>query len=145
MGFILQLNYQTVLLNHTNEVFGETDLGIFDNVVFWVEWLMLSAVLGVGLHASFADIYSQKVPNVWTMGLMGVGLAGQGTMYVYGITEVHQIAGVIICSIAIGVGMTLVRVWGPGHGKLFLGTALTLPPTLCPSFHLLSLHSASTL
>ena len=105
---------------------------------------MLSAVLGGGLYICLSDIYARTVPNVWTVGLMGVGLAGQGIMLISGITTANNVVGLIASSVIIAIGMTFARVWGPGDGKLFLGTALALPPTLCPSYNVLSLHTASS-
>lgn len=105
---------------------------------------MLSAVFGGGLYICLSDVYARTVPNVWTVGLMGVGLIGQGIMLISGITTANQVVGMIASSLTIGAGMTIARVWGPGDGKLFLGTALALPPTLCPSYNALSLHTASS-
>ena len=105
---------------------------------------MLSAVFGGGLYICLSDVYARTVPNVWTVGLMGVGLTGQGIMLISGITTANQVVGMIASSLTIVAGMTIARVWGPGDGKLFLGTVFALPPTLCPSYNALSLHAASS-
>lgn len=75
---------------------------------------------------------------------MGVGLTGQGIMLISGITTANQVVGMIASSLTIVAGMTIARVWGPGDGKLFLGSVFALPPTLCPSYNALSLHAASS-
>ncbi|MCE2441184.1 MAG: hypothetical protein J4F39_17395 [Candidatus Latescibacteria bacterium] len=119
-------------------------MAILNDGVFWVEWFMLSAVLGVGLYICLSDIYARTVPNAWTVGLIGIGLAGQAIMLISGITTANNVVGLITSSVIVAVGMTFARVWGPGDGKLFLGTAVALPPTLCPSYNMLSLHTASS-
>ena len=117
-------------------------MGILNAWVFWVEWFMLSAVLGSGLYICLSAIYARTVPNVWTFGLMGVGLAGQGIMLISDVTTANNVVGLITISVIIALGMTFARVWGPGEGKFFLGAALALPPTLCPSENVLSPDTA---
>lgn len=105
---------------------------------------MLSAVFGGGLYICLSDVYARTVPNVWTAGLMCVGVAGQGIMLISGITTAINVIGLITSSVIVAVGLTFAGVWGPGDGKLFLGTAIALPPTLCPSYNVLSLQTASS-
>ena len=70
-------------------------MGILNDGIFWVEWFMLSAVLGGGLYICLSDVYARTVPNVWTVGLMGVGLTGQGIMLISGITTANQVVGMM--------------------------------------------------
>lgn len=48
--------------------------------ILWVELVMLSALLTAGICASWADLRFQRVPNRYTLGLLGIGVAGQVAM-----------------------------------------------------------------
>ena len=103
---------------------------------------MLSSVMGVGIWVSLVDFSTRKVPNKWTYGLLGIGLLGQGFMLAYDITSYNQIASVFVGGLIIAIGLMSCRFWGAGDGKFFWGIAIALPPTLCPSFDLISLDFA---
>ena len=117
-------------------------MNLFQDGIFWTEWFMLSAVMGIGIWVSLVDFSTRKVPNKWTYGLLGLGLLGQGFMLAYDITSYSQIAHVFICGLIIAIGLMSCRFWGAGDGKFFWGIAIALPPTLCPSFDLISLDFA---
>ncbi len=114
---------------------------LFDST-FWVEWSMLSAVLGIGLWVSLVDISTRRVPNKWTYSLLGIGLLGQGFMLVTEVTTPARLTGVFGISLIIAMLLMVIRFWGPGDGKLFWATALALPPSLCPTFQVFSLQNA---
>lgn len=109
-------------------------MDLFFDSTFWVEWGMLSAVLGIGLWVSLVDISTRRVPNKWTYSLLSIGLLGQGFMLVTEVTTPTRLAGVFGISLIIAMVLMVIRFWGPGDGKLFWATALALPPSLCPTF-----------
>ena len=117
-------------------------MNLFYDSTFWVEWSMLSAVLGIGLWVSLVDISIRRVPNKWTYSLLGIGLIGQGFMLVTEVTTPTRLAGVFGISLIIAMVLMMIRFWGPGDGKLFWATALALPPSLCPTFQVFSLQNA---
>ena len=118
-------------------------MNLFFDSTFWVEWSMLSAVLGIGLWVSLVDISTRRVPNKWTYSLLGIGMLGQGFMLVTEVTTLARLAGVFGISLIIAMVLMVIRFWGPGDGKLFWATALALPPSLCPTFHVFSLQNAA--
>lgn len=99
-------------------------------------------MMGVGIWVSLVDFSTRKVPNKWTYGLLGIGLLGQGFMLAYDITSYSQIVGVFVGGLIIAMGLMFCRFWGAGDGKFFWGIAIALPPTLCPSFDLISFDFA---
>ena len=117
-------------------------MDLFFDSTFWVEWSMLSAVLGIGLWVSLVDISTRRVPNKWTYSLLSIGLLGQGFMLVTEVTTPIRLAGVFGISLIIAMVLMVIRFWGPGDGKLFWATALALPPSLCPTFQVFSLQNA---
>lgn len=117
-------------------------MNLFFDSTFWVEWSMLSAVLGIGLWVSLVDISTRRVPNKWTYSLLSIGLLGQGFMLVTEVTTPARLAGVFGISLIIAMVLMAIRFWGPGDGKLFWATALALPPSLCPTFQVFSLQNA---
>ena len=117
-------------------------MDLFFDSTFWVEWGMLSAVLGIGLWVSLVDISTRRVPNKWTYSLLSIGLLGQGFMLVMEVTTPTRLAGVFGISLIIAMVLMVIRFWGPGDGKLFWATALALPPSLCPTFQVFSLQNA---
>ncbi len=118
-------------------------MDLFYDSTFWVEWGMLSAVLGIGLWVSLIDIATRRVPNKWTYSLLSIGLLGQGFMLVTEVTTPTRLAGVFGISLIIAMVLMAIRFWGPGDGKLFWATALALPPSLCPTFQVFSLQNSA--
>lgn len=118
-------------------------MDLFYDSTFWVEWGMLSAVLGIGLWVSLVDIATRCVPNKWTYSLLSIGLLGQGFMLVTEVTTPARLAGIFGISLIIAMVLMMIRFWGPGDGKLFWATALALPPSLCPTFQVFSLQNAA--
>ena len=118
-------------------------MDLFSDSTFWVEWSMLSAVLGIGLWVSLVDISTRRVPNKWTYSLLSIGILGQGFMLITEITTLTRLAGVFGLSLIIAMVLMAIRFWGPGDGKLFWATALALPPSLCPTFQVFSLQNAA--
>ena len=118
-------------------------MDLFFDSTFWVEWGMLSSVLGIGLWVSLVDISTRRVPNKWTYSLLSIGLLGQVFMLVTEVTTPARLAGVFGTSLIIAMVLMAIRFWGPGDGKLFWATALALPPSLCPTFQVFSLQNAA--
>lgn len=109
--------------------------------VFVVEVVMLSVLLGVGLYVSWTDLRARRVPNALTYALLGVGVLGQAGMVWLHVIPAATAAGLVLVGLAVGLGLTVVGVWGPGDGKLFWGAVVSLPPTLYGSRAWLSLDS----
>lgn len=107
---------------------------LFSDPVFLVEWVMLSAVLGVGLYTSYTDLRLRRVPNRYTFALLAVGLLGQLLMVLLEVTTLNRVVAVLLTSLAVALGFTLFGFWAPGDAKLFWAAAVALPPSLCPSF-----------
>ena len=118
-------------------------MNLFYDSTFWVEWGMLSAVLGIGLWVSLIDISTRRVPNKWTYSLLSIGILGHGFMLAVEVTTLTRLAGVFGISLILAIVLMACRFWGPGDGKLFWATALALPPSLCPTFQVFSLQNAA--
>ncbi|MXX39567.1 MAG: hypothetical protein F4Z85_16175 [Gemmatimonadetes bacterium] len=118
-------------------------MNFFFDPVFWVEWLMLSALLGIGIYVSYTDLTMRRVPNRCTVALLAVGLLGQALMTLLGETTLAQIGWVLLTSLVLVVTLTLVGLWAPGDAKLFWAASAALPPTLCPTVEPFSLHSTT--
>ena len=100
--------------------------------VLWVELLMLSALLTAGLCVAYTDLRFQRVPNRYTLTLLGIGVAGQMAMVGLGVGGWHQVAGVLLLGLGIAFMLTLTGVWSPGDAKMYWAVVLALPPSLCP-------------
>ena len=100
--------------------------------VLWVELLMLSALLTAGICVAYTDLRFQRVPNRYTLGLLGFGLAGQVAMVGLGVGGWNQVAGVLLLGLGIAFLLTLTGVWSPGDAKMYWAAVLALPPSLCP-------------
>lgn len=118
-------------------------MNFFFDPVFWVEWLMLSALLGIGIYVSYTDLTARRVPNRCTVALLVAGLLGQGLMMLLGMTTLTQIGLVLLISLVLVLMLTLMGLWAPGDAKLFWAASAALPPTLCPTADLFSLHSTA--
>ena len=104
---------------------------------------MLSTLLGIGLYVSYIDLTVRRVPNRCTFALLAVGLLGQGLMIVFEVTTLGRVGEIMLTSIVLALVLTLLGLWAPGDAKLFWAAVLALPPTLCPSFGIFSLHSTT--
>ena len=58
--------------------------------VLWVELAMLSALLTAGICVAWTDLRFQRVPNRYTLGLLGVGVAGRIAMAGLGVGGWNQ-------------------------------------------------------
>lgn len=118
-------------------------MSLFLDPVFWVEWFMLSALLGIGLYVSYTDLTVRRVPNRCTFVLLTIGLLGQGLMIAFEVTTLGRVGGIMLTSLVLALVLTLLGLWAPGDAKLFWAAVVALPPTLCPSLGLFSLHSTA--
>ena len=118
-------------------------MSLFLDPVFWVEWPMLSALLGIGLYVSYTDLTVRRVPNRCTFALLAVGLLGQGLMIAFEVTTLGRVGEVVFTSLVLALVLTWLGLWAPGDAKLFWAAVVALPPTLCPSLGFFSLHSTA--
>ena len=100
--------------------------------VLWVELVMLSALLTAGLCAAWTDLRFQRVPNRYTLGLLGIGVAGQAAMAGLGVGGWNQLAGTLLLGLAVAFTLTLAGVWSLGDAKMYWAAVAALPPSLCP-------------
>jgi Flp pilus assembly protein protease CpaA len=117
-------------------------MSLLTDPVFWVELVMLSALLAMGFYLSYTDLKTGRVPNRYTFALLAIGAIGQVAMLSLGATNWSRIAAVLLLGLALAFVLSLIGFWAPGDAKLFWATAVALPPTLCPSFDPFSLQSA---
>ncbi|MEW6754942.1 MAG: hypothetical protein AB1505_28760 [Candidatus Latescibacterota bacterium] len=110
--------------------------------VWTVELGMLCALMIAGLYVTYTDLRFRDIPPVAVWGLLGVGLLGQAAMWALGHTNPAHIALVAGGGLAIGYVFYLYGLWAPGDAKLFWAALVALPPTLAPSWPLLSLRAA---
>ena len=64
---------------------------------------MLSALLTAGLCVAWTDLRFQRVPNRYTLTLLGIGVAGQVAMVGLGVGGWNQVAGTLL----LGLGVAL--------------------------------------
>ena len=100
--------------------------------VLWVELLMLSALLTAGLCVAWTDLRFQRVPNRYTLTLLGTGVTGQAAMVGLGVGGWNQLAGTLLLGLIIALLLTLTGVWSPGDAKMYWAVVAALPPSLCP-------------
>ena len=100
--------------------------------VLLVELLMLSALLTAGLCVAYTDVRFQRVPNRYTLGLFGIGVAGQAAMVALGVGGWNQLVGILLLGLALALLLTLAGVWMPGDAKMYWAAVAALPPSLCP-------------
>ncbi|MCY3736398.1 MAG: hypothetical protein OXG13_08380 [Gemmatimonadaceae bacterium] len=100
--------------------------------ILWVELVMLSALLTAGICAAWTDLRFQRVPNRYTLGLLGIGVAGQVAMVGLSVGGWNQVAGTLLLALTIALLLTLVGVWSPGDAKMYWAAVASLPPSLCP-------------
>jgi Flp pilus assembly protein protease CpaA len=117
-------------------------MNAFSEPVFWVELVMLSALLGVGFYVTYTDIKLRLVSNRYTFSLLAVGLVGQLLMRYLEVTTPSRIVAVLLIALGIAVVLTLFGFWAPGDAKLFWAAVVALPPSLCPSLDPFSLQAA---
>lgn len=117
-------------------------MNLFSDPVFWVELVMLSALLAVGFYVSYTDIKLRLVPNRCTFFLLAVGVVGQLLMMYFEVTILSRVVAILLIALAIAFGLTLFGFWAPGDAKLFWAAVVALPPTFCPSFDPFSLQAA---
>ncbi len=100
--------------------------------ILWVELLMLSALLTAGICAAWTDLRFQRVPNPYTLGMLGIGVTGQAAMVGLGVGGWNQVAGILLLGLAVAFLLTLTGVWSLGDGKMYWAAVAALPPSLCP-------------
>ncbi len=116
-------------------------MNLFFDPVFWIECVMLSAMLGVSLYVSYTDLTVRRVSNRCTYSLLAVGVTGQLLMIFIGVTTLNQVLMILLIGLVVGYGLHLLGLWAPGDGKLFWAVVMALPPTLCPNFDPFSLQA----
>ena len=104
-------------------------MNLFSDPVFLIELFMLSALLTVGFYTSYTDFKQWLVPNIYTIGLLLVGIVGQLGMVYLDVTVLSRAAALLLTALALAVGLTFFEFWGPGDAKLFWAAAVALPPT----------------
>ena len=109
--------------------------------VLWVELVMLSAMLTAGLCAAYMDLRFQRVPNRYTLTLLGIGVTGQAAMVGLGVGGWNQVAGILLLGLALALLLTLTGVWLPGDAKMYWAAVAALPPSLCPLGEWVSLET----
>ena len=118
-------------------------MDLFLDSVFWVEWIMLSALLGIGIYVSYTDLTVGRVPNRCTFALLAIGLLGQGLMMLLEVTTLAQIGWLLLTSLGLVLMLTLLGLWAPGDAKFFWAASVALPPTLCVPVGPFSPHSTT--
>ncbi len=108
-------------------------MNLFTDPVFLVETAMLASLLAVGFYTSCTDLKARRVPNRYTLTLLGIGLVGQAAMVGLDVTTFDRVAALLGIGLAVAVGLTLFGFWAPGDAKLFWAAVAALPPSLCPS------------
>ena len=117
-------------------------MNLFTDPVFLVETAMLASLLAVGFYTSCTDLKARRVPNRYTLALLGIGLIGQTAMVALDVTTFGRVAALLGIGLAVAVGLTLFGFWAPGDAKLFWAAVAALPPSLCPSPESLAMQAA---
>lgn len=117
-------------------------MSIFQDLRFLVEWGMLFSALTVAAYVCYTDIVERKIQNRFTYSLLAIGIAGHVFMVVDRIVSLESSLGFIGLGFLIGYLATAVGFWSAGDGKAFWAFTVALPPTLFPSFGVLSFNSA---
>ncbi|MCY3760566.1 MAG: prepilin peptidase [Gemmatimonadetes bacterium] len=117
-------------------------MNLFTDPVFLVETAMLASLLAVGFYTGYTDLKARRVPNRYTLALLGIGLIGQTAMVALDVTTFGRVAALLGIGLAVAVGLTLFGFWAPGDAKLFWAAVAALPPSLCPSPEPLAMQAA---
>ena len=117
-------------------------MNLFTDPVFLVETAMLSCLLAVGFYTGYTDLKARRVPNRYTLALLGIGLIGQAAMVALDVTTFGRVGALLGIGLAVAVGLTLFGFWAPGDAKLFWAAVAALPPSLCPSPEPLAMQAA---
>ena len=89
----------------------------------------LTGVIAVALfHSSLTARTHGIIRNWCSLGLVGVGLAGQYTLWYLGAVDAGGAALTSAASLGIGVLLYVKKVWSAGDGKLYWGVVTALPP-----------------
>jgi hypothetical protein len=91
---------------------------------------ILVVVVAVCLYTSYTDIRFKKIGNLYTYGLVALGLVCQAVFVYQGITTTLEVLWLAVGGLAIAFLMYYLGIWSPGDSKLFWGLAMALPPTL---------------
>ena len=102
---------------------------------------MLSALLTAGICVAWTDLRFQRVPNQYTLGLLGIGVAGQVAMVGLGVGGWNQVAGTLLLGLGVALLLMLTGVWSPGDAKMYWAAVAALPPSLCPVGQWVSLET----
>ena len=100
--------------------------------MLWVELVMLSALLTAGICAAYMDLRFQRVPNRYTLTLLGIGVTGHVAMAGLGVGGWNHVAGVLLLGLGVALLMMLAGAWSPGDAKMYWAAVAALPPSLCP-------------
>ncbi len=94
--------------------------------ILWVELLMLSALLTAGICAAWTDLRFQRVPNRYTLGLLGIGVAGQIAMAGLGVGGWNQVAGILLLGLGVALLLMLAGAWSPGDANMYWAAVAAL-------------------
>lgn len=111
---------------------------------FLLEWLALSALVGVGLYTSYTDVHERKIRNVCTYGLLVLGVGLRLGFWALGATSLELTAEVLAAGLAVAAFLYVQGVWSAGDAKLYWGMVVILPPSLLKDSRLLSLDGPVT-
>ena len=82
---------------------------------------MLSALLTAGICAAWTDLRLQRVPNRYTLTLLGIGVTGQVAMAGLGVGGWSHVAGVLVLGLGVALLMMLAGAWSPRGRQDVLG------------------------
>ena len=100
--------------------------------VLWVEVLMLAALVTAGICAAWTDLRFHRVPNRYSLTLLGIGVTGQVAMAALGVGGWNHVAAVLLLGLGVALLMMLAGAWSPGDAKMYWAAVAALPPSLCP-------------
>jgi len=94
------------------------------------ETLIFLAILSCGLYTGYTDFRYGKIANIYTLGLLILGVMSQALFVVAGeITWGHSCI-ILFGGLGISFAMFYTGIWAAGDAKLFWGLSLLMPPSV---------------
>lgn len=94
------------------------------------ENMIFFAILSCGLYTGYTDFRYGKIPNIYTLTLIILGIISQALFVTAGeITLVHSCT-TLFGGLAISFAMFYTGIWAAGDAKLFWGISLLMPPSV---------------